>query len=290
MKGIKETIEEIKNVIVKLRAEAIDHTDDWKKYPHKRSLKDVNERIEKLWKDFSELEAEWERKDLEISNRNNWIDPANLEKEATKRGMVSAEDYKKVLENQKPENLPFDWAQQIADKDKYLQERNERPNITVETWDDYKNRPTLEQYESRPNITIENYNALLNNQKPTDYESVKEELEKLKSILGGRNLEQVQTDLNRISELERKSPLEQPKEAAEGENSIEKLLKEILEKLTKESVQQRQLIADLPKELKNILTDKNPELPSSSTGSENKFKKTIQSELNKFNELNNKNK
>jgi hypothetical protein len=45
---------------------------------------------------------------LEISNRNNWIDPANLEKEATKRGMVSAEDYKKVLENQKPENLPFD--------------------------------------------------------------------------------------------------------------------------------------------------------------------------------------
>jgi len=285
MKGIKETIEEIKDIIVKLRAEAIDHTDDWKKYPHKRSLKDINERIEKLWKDFSELESEWEKKDLEISNRNNWINPTDLEKEATKRGMVSAEDYKKVLENQKPKNLPSDWVQQIADKDKYLQERNERPNITVETWDNYKNRPTLEQYESRPNITVENYNSLLNNQKPTDYESVKEKLEKLKNILGGRNLEQVQTDLNRISELERKPTLEQPKEAAEGENTIEKLLKEILEKLTKESAQQQQLITDLPKELEGILASEKPKPISSGAGTENEAKKKLQAELDKFNHL-----
>jgi len=91
--------------------------------------------------------------------------------------MYSAEDYNKLLANQKPEDLPNDWKQQIADKDKYLQERDARPDITLETWDNYKNRPTLEQYNSRPDITIEDYKRLLNNQKPDDYDAIKNELE-----------------------------------------------------------------------------------------------------------------
>jgi hypothetical protein len=57
-----------------------------------------------------------------------------LEDRAKEKGMVSAEDYQKLLTNQKPDNLPEDWEQQIADKDKYLQERNQRPNITIEKY------------------------------------------------------------------------------------------------------------------------------------------------------------
>lgn len=66
------------------------------------------------------------------------------------------------------------------------------------------------------------------------------------------------------------------------EDEIKKLLREILEKLTKESAQQQQLIIDLPKELERILISKKPEPISSGAGSESKAKKEIQTELDNF--------
>lgn len=180
-KKIIEFINESESVMAILRGEAIDQTQNWKKYPSRR--KAVDERINKL----SEISEE-----LETS-----LNSLSLEKDAEKKGMVSTEDYNKLLK-----------------------ERDARPNIDLETWNDYKDRPTLDQYENRPNITVEKYNSLLNNQKPTDYDDIKSELNKWKTGLGDKTFEQVQKDLNRVSELEKRPA---PEQLSNLQNIINKL-------------------------------------------------------------------
>ncbi|MCE8163692.1 MAG: hypothetical protein I3273_03750 [Candidatus Moeniiplasma glomeromycotorum] len=88
--------------------------------------------------------------------RVDWIDPNELEEKAQERGMVSAEDYNKVLENQKPENLPSDWEKQIADKDKYLRElEGWKNNFSNQSPEEVKiNLDRIPELEKRPDIPI----------------------------------------------------------------------------------------------------------------------------------------
>jgi len=122
--------------------------------------------------------------------------------------------------------------------------------------------------------------------------------------LGNKTFEQVQNDLNKMLELEKRPTPEQLKEAAEAEkanvikereqevrtieeekNKIEKLLKETQEQLTNENTQQQQRIIDLQKELEDALASKKPELSSPKANTENKAKKGIQKELDKFSKI-----
>ncbi|CAG8683708.1 7325_t:CDS:2, partial [Ambispora leptoticha] len=80
--------------------------------------------------------------------------------------------------------------------------------------------------------------------------------------LGGKTLEQVQTDLNKITELEKRPTLGQ------------------LSELTEKNTQLQQQVSDLQQQLEN-----KPELPSPRADTESKAKKIIQTELDKFSNI-----
>ena len=164
MKDIKEINKLTRRIIAILRAEAISHNDDWKKYSTHRNLKEVDEMINQLWPDL------------------------------------------KVLEDE--------------------------------------------------------HSKLLANQKPDDYNDIKNELSELKKILENKTSERVQTDLNKISELEKK-----------------------LSELTDKNAQLQQQNADSQKQSEDALKNKSPESSFPIADTESKAKKRIQTELDKFNSI-----
>lgn len=136
--GLGFAQQDIENAINKER-------ENWKGYVDPETYrtdwidpKNLESEAKKIGLEYRKEDLEKAVKDAKIglvdpnTYRKDWIDPNQLEAEAIKRGMHSAAEYNKLLANQRPENLPSDWEQQIADKDRYLQERNARPEITHE--------------------------------------------------------------------------------------------------------------------------------------------------------------
>jgi len=87
-------------------------------------------------------------------------------------------------------------------------------------------------------------------------------LGELKKILGDKTSEQIQIDLNKISELEKK-----------------------LSELTEKNTQLQQQNADLQRQSEDALKNKSPESSFPIADTESKAKKRIQKELDKFNSI-----
>ena len=204
MISINEVLEKVWDIIVPLRGIAI-QSEYWKKNPGEK--KKVNDKINQLEEDFTKLKTEWEKINSEISKRDNWIDPTKLKEEAKKKSMVSAEDYNKLLANQKPDNLPDDWEEQLTDK-KQLKIKLDAAQTDLSNEKQARQQAEREK-DQRPNVTLEEYAKLQNKneqlQQQLDAKHVFPELsggskvmEKLNNLIKGVDDKTSQGELDRV--------------------------------------------------------------------------------------------